>query len=209
VHDRGDDPRESSTIPHRTKRVRRAAPPRAQYAIPNSTNVAKSLDVLADQTPLTSLRDIETIPVRGFLTRQILLSKVVYSFTVEEQFEHSYVRASARILSDSRKQVGSRPIKPHHPEVSRAGATNRSNRFLSEDDQLLIKLKEDRGLPWKEIAKIFPERSEGSLQVRYCTRLKSRYAGGLSWRKSIEKCVSKERYGPPRRRRIVDRYSPV
>ena len=66
---------------------------------------------------------------------------------------------------------------PHHPEVSRAGTTNRPSRFLSEDDQLLIELKEDRGLPWKEIAKFFPERSGGSLQVRYCTRLKSRHAG--------------------------------
>jgi hypothetical protein len=151
VHDRGDDPCESSTIPRRTKRVRRAASPRAQYAVPNSANVAKSLDVPADQTPLTSLCDVETIPVQGFLTRQILLSKVVYSFTVEEQFEHSCVRAWARISSDSRKQASSRPTKPHHPAVSRAGTTKRPNRFLSEDDQLLIELREDRGLPWKEI----------------------------------------------------------
>lgn len=103
------------------------------------------------------MRDIETIPVRGFLKRQILILKVVYSFIVEEQLEHSYVRGSGIILSDSRKQVGSRPI------ISRAGTTNRLSRFLSEDDQLLIKLNEDRGLPWKEIAKFSPKRSEGSL----------------------------------------------
>jgi hypothetical protein len=214
VHDSDDDPRGNSTIPRRTKRVRRAAAPRAakfsrHNALRNSAKEAEFLDVPADQTPLTSLHDIETIPVRGFLTRQILLSKVVYSFTVEEQLEHSCVRESGGISSDSRNQVGSRPTKPHHPKLSRAETNDRPTRSLSEDDQLLIELKEDRGLPWKKIAKFFPGRSEGSLQVRYCTRLKCRHAGGLSRRKSIEKFVPRERYGPPRRRRVVDRYSPV
>ena len=110
----------------------------------------------------------------------------------------------------------------------------RPTRILSKDDQLLIELKEERSLPWKRIAEYFPERSEGSLQVRYCTRLKGRKAGNSTGRcsnarsdssyrggpckavqaaggksKGTEEDVSRPRYGPPRRRQTVDRYSPV
>lgn len=78
----------------------------------------------------------------------------------------------------------------------------------------------------------FPGRSEGSLQVRYCTRLKGRKAGnsGRSSHATSESSyrgvhceavqasggksngtegVSRQRYGPSRRRQKVDRYSPV
>ena len=102
-------------------------------------------------------------------------------------------------------------------------------------DRLLIELKEERSLPWKRIAEYFPGRSAGSLQVRYCTRLKGSKAGnsgrsgrnsnvtsGSSYRgtsceavqaagasRQNTEGVARQRYGPPRRRQIVDRYSPV
>lgn len=43
-----------------------------------------------------------------------------------------------------------------------------------EDDQLLVDLKENRALTWKQIAEFFPGRSSGTLQVRYCTKLKAK-----------------------------------
>lgn len=69
-------------------------------AFRKSGKEAEFLDVPADQTPSTSLRDIDTVPVRGFLIRRILLSEVVYSFTVEEQLDHSCVWESGGIPSD-------------------------------------------------------------------------------------------------------------
>jgi hypothetical protein len=45
-------------------------------------------------------------------------------------------------------------------------------KFTPEDDQLLIELKEHKNLTWKQIADFFPGRSSGTLQVRYCTKLK-------------------------------------
>lgn len=45
-------------------------------------------------------------------------------------------------------------------------------KFTSEDDQLLIQLKRHKNLTWKQIADFFPGRSSGTLQVRYCTKLK-------------------------------------
>ncbi|KAJ5161363.1 hypothetical protein N7492_006755 [Penicillium capsulatum] len=51
---------------------------------------------------------------------------------------------------------------------------------LSKGDQLLIQLKEQQKLSWNEIAKHFPGKSRGSLQVRYSTRLKRRNFGNIT-----------------------------
>jgi len=48
-------------------------------------------------------------------------------------------------------------------------------KFTREDDALLIQLKETKNnLTWKQIAEFFPGRSSGTLQVRYCTKLKAK-----------------------------------
>lgn len=46
-------------------------------------------------------------------------------------------------------------------------------RFTPEEDQLLIELKEQKNLTWKQIADFFPGRNSGTLQVRYCTKLRA------------------------------------
>ena len=51
-------------------------------------------------------------------------------------------------------------------------------KFTLEDDALLIELKEKHELTWKRISEYFPGRSSGTLQVRYCTKLKAK---GVSW----------------------------
>lgn len=115
-------------------------------------------------------------------------------------------------------------------------STNSPRNSLSKDDQILIELKEEQSLTWKRIAEYFPGRSQGSLQVRYCTRLKGRrkagnsgHSGWSSNARSESACrdtpceaveaasgnskgiegVSRHRYGPPRHRQTVDRYSPA
>lgn len=48
-------------------------------------------------------------------------------------------------------------------------------RFTADEDALLKKLKEDYTAPklsWKQIADFFPDRKSGTLQVRYCTKLR-------------------------------------
>ena len=47
-------------------------------------------------------------------------------------------------------------------------------KFTREDDALLVELKETKNLTWKQIADFFPGRSSGTLQVRYCTKLKAK-----------------------------------
>lgn len=55
-------------------------------------------------------------------------------------------------------------LKPRGPKL----------KFTPEDDQLLLDLKENKSLTWKQIAEFFPGRSSGTLQVRYCTKLKAK-----------------------------------
>lgn len=241
VGESGEDAHGSSVPSRRLKRARQPTmqlntrPPR-QNTKRLSVDEAVQSKVAADHTSLTSLHDIETIPIRGFLTRQILLSRVIYSVTFEEQAEHSCSQRSGRATSQYKNKIGSQHSKQTSQKGSRAGKTTGPTRFLSKDDQLLIELKEERSLPWKRIAEYFPGRSEGSLQVRYCTRLKGHKAGNSghsrrssnvrsesSYRgapceavqaaggksKGTEEGVSRPRYGPPRRRQTVDRYSPV
>jgi hypothetical protein len=47
-------------------------------------------------------------------------------------------------------------------------------KFSAEDDHLLIELKENRKMTWRQIAEHFDGRTAGALQVRYCTKLKAR-----------------------------------
>jgi hypothetical protein len=47
-------------------------------------------------------------------------------------------------------------------------------KFTPADDTLLLELKETKGLMWKQIESFFPGRSSGTLQVRYCTKLKTK-----------------------------------
>lgn len=55
-------------------------------------------------------------------------------------------------------------LKPKGPKL----------KFTREDDALLVELKETKDLTWKQIADFFPGRSSGTLQVRYCTKLKAK-----------------------------------
>lgn len=55
-------------------------------------------------------------------------------------------------------------------------------RFTPEEDALLKRLKEDYTNPklsWKQIADFFPDRKSGTLQVRYCTKLRKK--DDFSW----------------------------
>ncbi|QSS52031.1 hypothetical protein I7I53_07529 [Histoplasma capsulatum var. duboisii H88] len=154
--------------------------------------------------------------------------------TFEGQEEHSRSRDSS-VSAHCENQIGNQHSQQPSRKESRAGKSTRRVQALSEDNQRLIELKEEQSLPWKQIAEYFPGRSVGSLQVHYCTRLKGRKAGnsgrsGQSFNVTRESSyrgasceavqavggkhkdtegVARQRYGPPPRRQIVDRYSPV
>ncbi|OAX84044.1 hypothetical protein ACJ72_01579 [Emergomyces africanus] len=177
-----------------------------------SRNEKSHPQALRNQCPISSLSDMETIPIRGFLTREIFLSKVVYSITFEERNESTC----------SQEPGGTPPYCEREPQRrrlprrkgSQVGQSNRQPRILSKDDELLIELKEKRGLTWKQIGQYFPKRSVGSLQTAYSRSRREEpcQSSGFSARNVNSMATEgslRQRYGPPRRRQTVDRYSPV
>lgn len=58
--------------------------------------------------------------------------------------------------------------------TARVEAKGSKLKFTPEDDALLVELKETRNLMWRQIESFFPGRSSGTLQVRYCTKLKAK-----------------------------------
>lgn len=97
------------------------------------------------------------------------------------------------------------PIPVLHPTRT-SGQGTKGTEFSADEDELLISLKENDGLSWSEIAKHFPGRTKGSLQVRYSTKLKTRRSGAdvNSKRNSYPTCKPRSR--PPRFRKSAGRY---
>ncbi|KAJ5849197.1 hypothetical protein N7534_007886 [Penicillium rubens] len=225
VRESGEDAHGNSVSSHRLKRASRPAvrlKPRSPRHNTERLSVGEALQskVVADQTSTTSLHDIETIPIRGFLTRRYFC-------------QGSYIQLPLK----NRQSI---PALGNQAELRHIMKTKLAASILSNPPEKGPALgkrpgqpDEERSLPWKQIAEYFPGRSGGSLQVRYCTRLKGSKAGnsgrsspatsessyrGASYEavqasggksNGTEEGVSRQRYGPISTQATVDRYSPV
>lgn len=187
--------------------------------------------------------DMETIPIKGFLTRQELLSSVIYTCTFHEDRQPPCLHEHARNPTDSTYERSNKHTKRQlSRRNSLARTTAQHSRFLPDDDKLLVELKERDCLPWRKIAEYFPGRMKNSLQTRYYKKLKNQrsqsgqraqvWESGSSplgltsssrTTRDAERTLEsncghsdistrssyRQRYGQPRVRRAVDRYSPV
>ena len=103
---------------------------------------------------------------RAILTVQSDGSKPAYLFTfmpepgqlLSSQDPHPYCKEH-----DQLKSVG--------PPVNISG---KPQLYSSEDNALLVRLKEREGMSWSEIAQNFPGRNVSSLQVHYSTKLRNK-----------------------------------
>ncbi|KAI9777289.1 MAG: hypothetical protein M1816_004807 [Peltula sp. TS41687] len=110
----------------------------------------------------------EEWPVRGFLKRKRIGSEELFTmeFTLD-QFRHQLPSPASsdkswRTSTDMKTRTTGAQFK-----------TLRRTRFTEEEDELLIDLKENRNFTWEQIKCCFPGRTTGTLQVHYCTKLKS------------------------------------
>jgi hypothetical protein len=74
-------------------------------------------------------------------------------------------------VSPSRRS--NKRAKLSKPPASTLRSQRHKIKFTAEDDALLVDLKETYNYTWKQIEAYFPGRTHGTLQVRYCTRLKT------------------------------------
>ncbi|CAG8190616.1 unnamed protein product [Penicillium olsonii] len=120
----GEDVHGNSVPFHRLKKARRPAMqlkhrPYRQNTKRLSVDEAVQSKVAADQTSPTSLHDIETIPIRGYFTRQILSLRVVYSVTFEEQAELLHImktKLAASIPSNPTRKGPALEKRPGQPD---------------------------------------------------------------------------------------------
>ncbi|CZT07721.1 uncharacterized protein RCO7_11211 [Rhynchosporium graminicola] len=122
-----------------------------------------------------NVQESEEIPIRGYLTLKTVQSKIVYSLTFSQEILQgpcgtSQRKCISRSVSSSRDRRDSGRLPVQEQAVSRPA---RYSRFSFDDDELLRQLKAE-GLSWDEISDHFPERSKGTLQVHYSTKLKPR-----------------------------------
>jgi hypothetical protein len=77
-------------------------------------------------------------------------------------------------LYSAEKHFPSSVVRDPDTPKPEARPTGPKLKFTPEDDAFLVELKEKKDLTWKQIADFFPGRSSGTLQVRYCTKLKAK-----------------------------------
>lgn len=101
------------------------------------------------------------------------------------QQHHHHHRLPNQAVMHTMQQPGdvnSTPVPSGLPSVvGQAGMPDPAPRprgpklkFTPEEDALLVELKEHKNLTWKQISDFFPGRTSGTLQVRYCTKLKAK-----------------------------------
>lgn len=159
----------SSDFPLPSKRMRRTEnpPSTAYHDLEKDSSDVPNQDVLTN--PSTTAPQSEEIPIRGFLTLKTFESQVIYCFSLAQDLSPY---AGGTYISKSGDRGDSEQIPRQEQTISSRPV--RHSEYSPEDDKLLRHLKEDESLSWDEIAKQFPGRSKGTLQVRYCTKLKRR-----------------------------------
>jgi hypothetical protein len=141
----------------------------------------------------------DKVIVGGFAIRQVLDPPGSTSITEDCKYEDFYGRGAMSIpwdeadpkcfltfQSESSKADRDRNLctpsssarrktaKSRMPKGTRQRTSKNQKPYLPEEDELLLELKEKRGLCWKDICKQFPRRKYGSLQAHYAHRLKGR-----------------------------------
>jgi hypothetical protein len=117
--DGNDSPAGIGGRPHPTKRRRRTVAPkiasdRLRYRARDITPAAavSSPDQVADHAPTTGLHDIETIPIQGFLTRHVFLSRIVYTCSFQEDREPPFLYKPAGNATDGEDECRNRNVEP-------------------------------------------------------------------------------------------------
>ncbi|KFY46132.1 hypothetical protein V494_00590 [Pseudogymnoascus sp. VKM F-4513 (FW-928)] len=184
----GDHVNDSYTAGSKIQERRLKRPGRAKStknsALRSPSNVKEASLAMANSsgisTPETGATSFDSplesheIPIHGSLTLQTFQSGIVYclKFSQEELPFPLEIEQAQDVISCASSGDRDRERLPLRERV--ASRPGRHSTYSEDDDELLIQLKEKDKLPWDEIAEYFPERTKGTLQVHYCTKLKNR-----------------------------------
>jgi hypothetical protein len=176
------------TSQSRTKRAAKHHLQRSHYSPSISSTHASD-----QSTALTSnYRKRVASPIHNRLrTRKPLLSpasgsdsnKAIPGAALNANSEEILIRAAFRRQKDGSYALDILPQRfplpfnlVEQPQEPKPQGPKSRIKFTEKEDALLIKLKEGHNISWERIKDHFPERSLGSLQAHYCSKLKARPA---------------------------------
>jgi hypothetical protein len=109
----------------------------------------------------------EEIPIRGTLKLKEVNGELLYYFTFSQDHGQKQSDSSNNLRSTCSEGTTSSLVQ------GRGGALRGRYKFKKEDDDKIIRMKEE-GQSWDEIAEEISGSTKGSIQVRYSTKLKDR-----------------------------------
>jgi hypothetical protein len=121
-------------------------------------------------------------PMHGFFKRTTIGNEIRYSmdFSLEQLQGFCAIVCPLHTMSpnsdrDSSVRWANRPRVSTRVKKTQSAPPSRNKRtpFTLKEDALLVDLKENKGWRWTQIKQEFPQRTLNSLQVHYCTKLKS------------------------------------
>ncbi|KAI9147393.1 hypothetical protein HJFPF1_12413 [Paramyrothecium foliicola] len=165
----------SSTVPRRSTRKkmqstsgnfsRQSSLAAGRYGMPSPPHTYTSDDESHIETPTAKFEE--------WPLGQAVLKRITIDGSVTFQLQFTWEPCD----KNQRNAPGGSHKNPLPRTKSVAKQSVSTKSYSAEEDSLLIALK-DQGLSWNDIqvehGKQFPERAKGSLQVRYCTKLKRR-----------------------------------
>ncbi|KAJ6436066.1 MYB DNA-binding domain-containing protein [Purpureocillium lavendulum] len=160
--------------------------PYASYSVPAAKRSrtdefclsAAGVPMMVDQSALAGVVAKSSSEACGQSVAAIAKGAAVVNYQEQPQLypHHRLPELGQSSKSMQTEEIGSVPSIVGQPGMPAPARRHRGPKlkFSAEDDQLLLELKEKKNLTWKQIAGFFPGRSSGTLQVRYCTKLKGK-----------------------------------
>ncbi|KAJ6437940.1 mediator of RNA polymerase II transcription subunit 5 [Purpureocillium lavendulum] len=159
--------------------------PYASYSVPAAKGSrgdefdfsAAGVPIVVDQSALAG---VEAKSLSEACAQSVVASATaaaaVNSQEQPQLYRHHLPDSGPSSKSIQREDIGGAPSIVGQPGMPAPAPRPRGPKLklTAEDDQLLLELKEQKNLTWKQIADFFPGRSSGTLQVRYCTKLKAK-----------------------------------
>ncbi|RSL41642.1 hypothetical protein CEP54_015756 [Fusarium duplospermum] len=101
--------------------------------------------------------------------RDVLLKRITEGgkTTFHLQFDWDYDLCQPR----AGRSVSAPKKRSKQPKTSRSAAKSSGARWTSEEDETVRRMKQD-GDSWADIQRALPHRSEGTIQVRYSSKLR-------------------------------------
>jgi hypothetical protein len=133
------------------------------------SRTSRSPSVTVESAPVAEYQEW---PFQGFLKRTKIGNKTIYNleFQLPHISEHLHSEASG-IRSD--KETSAEAATPHdasaHSKMHPAAVRPRIKRvrWTDEEDATVLKMRDEDGCSWEEIAKALPHRTPEAIQVHY------------------------------------------